>query len=422
MPKAQGVLFCGGGTGGHVLPGLAVAAQLKTRGVAEVRWIGDPARLEARLVPRAGITLLPLGLSRPRLRSPRWLWAATRQVLGCWRELTARPPRVIVALGGYAALAPGILAPLLRRPLIVMEQNARPGRTNRLLARFARVVITQFPEASAWLPHRRALMLGNPVRAIAVRPRGGGRAVRLLVVGGSLAARTLNDLMLAAAPGLAGLATLEIVHLAGEEDCARVAHGYREAGLSADVRGFVDDMPELYRSIDLAVTRAGATTVAELCAAGIPAIYIPLPWAADDHQTANARSIAAIGGAILLPQEQAAPAALAGAIQALVADRAGLARMGKRARALARPHAAACVAQLLRTLSTRDQRRVRRSQARAQWQHALCQERGQSAQQARIPHAMLPRSASSAGSAGSVVSVLSPTIATVPGGTASENA
>jgi len=418
MPKAHGVLFCGGGTGGHVLPGLAVAAQLGTHGVAEVRWIGDPERLEARLVPRAGIALLPLGLSRPRPRSPRWLLAATRQVLGCWRELTARPPRVIVALGGYAALAPGILAPFLRRPLIVMEQNARPGRTNRLLARFARVVITQFPEASAWLPHRRALMLGNPVRDITARPRGGARTVRLLVVGGSLAARTLNDLMLAAAPGLAARETLEIVHLAGEEDCARVARGYQAAGVSAAVHGFVDDMPTLYQSIDLAVTRAGATTVAELCAAGIPAIYIPLPWAADDHQTANARSIAAIGGAVLLPQALATPEALAGAINALVADRPSLARMGVRARALARPHAAACVAQLLRTLSTRDQRRVRRSERRALWQHALCQERVASAPPPRHRPALPERAPVTQSQPSTAIA----TLATAAGGTSPEHA
>jgi len=414
MPKAHGVLFCGGGTGGHVLPGLAVAAQLGAQGVANVRWIGDPDRLEARLVPRAGITLLPLGLSRPRLRSPRWLWAAAKQVLGCWREMTTRPPRVIVALGGYAALAPGILAPFLHRPLVVMEQNARPGRTNRLLARFARVVITQFPEASAWLPHRRTLMLGNPVRPIELRPRGGQAAVRMLVVGGSLAARTLNDLLLAAAPSLRALDALEIVHLAGEEDCARVASGYQDAGVRADVRGFVDDMPALYHSIDLAVTRAGATTVAELCAAGIPAIYIPLPWAADDHQTANARSIADIGGAILLPQALATPQALAGAIQALVADRSSLARMGLRARALARPHAAACVAQLLHTLSARDQRRVRRADRRAMWQHALCQD--------RVPSLTAHPGSARPSGLSQPHHVPPSTIATAPGGTSSEHA
>jgi UDP-N-acetylglucosamine--N-acetylmuramyl-(pentapeptide) pyrophosphoryl-undecaprenol N-acetylglucosamine transferase len=377
MPKAAGVLFCGGGTGGHVLPGLAVASQLQLRGVRPLRWIGDPQRLEARLVPRAGISLLPLGLSRPRVRDPRWLLAACRQFIGCWRELMLRPPRVVIALGGYAALAPGLIAPWLRRPLVVMEQNARPGRTNRLLARFSQAVITQFPEAAGSLPHRRSLLLGNPVRAIELLPRGQRPRLRVLVVGGSLAAKTLNDLLLVSArelaglAGLAGMGELTIVHLAGEEDRLRVESGYAAAGLSAEVHGFVDDMPLLYRSIDIAITRAGATTVAELCAAGIPAIYIPLPWSADDHQTANANAVVRVGGAVLLPQAAATAHSLAQAVGSLARDRAALGRMGACARTLARPFAAACVAQLVGQLGSRQRRTGRRGDARTSWQRQL---------------------------------------------------
>ncbi len=176
MPKAAGILFCGGGTGGHVLPGLAVAGALRASGEHQLRWIGDPQRVEARLVPAAGIPLLPWGLSRPRLRDPRWLVAALGQAFRCYNELRLHPPQVVVALGGYAALLPGLLAPLLRRPLVVMEQNARAGRTNRLLARFAALVVTQFPEASRTLPARKVSQVGNPVRAISHLPRGGARA------------------------------------------------------------------------------------------------------------------------------------------------------------------------------------------------------------------------------------------------------
>ncbi len=366
MPKADGVLFCGGGTGGHVLPGLAVAARLRQRGVHALRWIGDPHRLEARLVPQAGIPLLPFGLSRPRLRDPRWLLDATRQAFACLVELLRRPPQVVVALGGYAALLPGLLAPLLRRPLVVLEQNARPGRTNRLLARFARAVVTQFPEARASLPPGRAMLLGNPVRPIPSGPRGQSPTLRVLVVGGSLAARSLNDLVLRAAPLLARLPSLELVHIAGVEEQKRVSDGLKRLGVTAEVHGFVDDMPTLYRSIDLAVTRAGATTVSELCVAGIGAIYIPLPWAAEDHQTANAEAVERVGGALVMSQDQIDPERLAEMLGFLLCNRNRVAELGRSASRLGRPHAAGRVADLVQSLARRrvGERRAWRRSAR----------------------------------------------------------
>jgi UDP-N-acetylglucosamine--N-acetylmuramyl-(pentapeptide) pyrophosphoryl-undecaprenol N-acetylglucosamine transferase len=361
MPKSAGILFCGGGTGGHVLPGLAVAEALRARGERTFRWIGDPARIEATLVPKAGIDLLPYGLSRPRPYSPRWIIASLRQAWGCFRELRRSPPRVVVALGGYAALLPGLIAPLLGRPLLVMEQNARSGRTNRLLARFADAVVTQFPEARHGLPGRRVNRLGNPVRPIIPRERGRGDRLTVLVAGGSLAATTLNDLVVQAAALVKGLAGLHIVHLAGEKDQARVAGQYRDAGVEAEVMGFCHDMPGLYERVDVAITRAGATTVAELCAAGIPALYIPLPWAADDHQTANAQAVARVGGAEVLPQATTTPAHLAARLRTLVGDRALVERMGHAARCLARPQAAAEVAALVQGI----ERRAQRSEAAA---------------------------------------------------------
>jgi UDP-N-acetylglucosamine--N-acetylmuramyl-(pentapeptide) pyrophosphoryl-undecaprenol N-acetylglucosamine transferase len=371
MTRSSGVLFCGGGTGGHVLPGLAVAAALRRLGGEQpLRWIGDPARIEARLVPAAGIPLLPFGLSRPRIRDPRWILAAAGLAWRCWRELSQRPPAVVVALGGYAALLPGLLAPLCGRPLVVMEQNARMGRTNRLLARFASAVVTQFPAAGAGLPPGLVHELGNPVRPIAPRARGGGARLRVLVVGGSLAAKSLNDLVVAAAPELARIDGLEVVHLAGEDDRARVAAAYAAAGLRAEVVGFCHDMPALYATIDLAVTRAGATTVAELLCAGIGALYIPLPWSADDHQTANAQAVAQEGGAEVLAQATTSPAQLAARLAALAADRAAVAHMGGRARALARPHAAAQVA-LLVARAARPHRQRARAGRRAAARRAL---------------------------------------------------
>lgn len=347
MPRSSGILFCGGGTGGHVLPGLAVAEALRSRGVGDLRWIGDPQRIEARLVPDSRIPLLSFGLSRPRPHDPRWLFGACRQAWRVWRELRRHPPRVVVALGGYAALLPGLLAPLLRRPLVVMEQNARAGRTNRLLARFARAVVTQFAEARRDLPPQRVFRLGNPVRCIAPLPRGGGQGFTVLVVGGSLAAKSLNDLVALAAPDLARIPGLRLIHLAGDEDAGRIEGIYRQAGLEAEVLGFCSDMPGLYRRVDLAVTRAGATTVAELCSAGIGALYVPLPWAAEDHQTANARAVARAGGAVLLPQATTRPADVARWLSRLAANRSLTARLGANALRLARPDAADRVADLV---------------------------------------------------------------------------
>jgi UDP-N-acetylglucosamine--N-acetylmuramyl-(pentapeptide) pyrophosphoryl-undecaprenol N-acetylglucosamine transferase len=361
-----GVLFCGGGTGGHVLPGLAVAAALRGQGVGAMRWIGDPDRIEARLVPPQGIRLLPLGLSRPRPWNPRWILSALRTAWGCWRELRRDPPAAVVALGGYAALIPGLLAPLLGRPLVVMEQNARAGRTNRLLSRVAARIVTQFDEAAEHLPGQRVRRFGNPVRPIAQLPRGAGPELTVLVVGGSLAAKSLNDLVALAAPRLRGVAGLSIVHVAGEQDRSRIASIYAECGVKAEVLGFVDDMPALYRRIDLAVTRAGATTVAELCAAGIGALYVPLPWAADDHQTANAGAVARAGGAVLLPQATTRPEQVADLIAALAADRARVAAMGAAAAVLARPEAAERVARMVRALAAhRRGRSARRALARS---------------------------------------------------------
>jgi UDP-N-acetylglucosamine--N-acetylmuramyl-(pentapeptide) pyrophosphoryl-undecaprenol N-acetylglucosamine transferase len=348
-----GILFCGGGTGGHVLPGLAVAAALRAQGVQKLRWIGDPERIEASLVPEAGIPLLPWGLSRPRPLRPAWWLQALRRGLGGSREFLCRPPAAVVALGGYAALLPGLLAALLRRPLVVMEQNARAGRTNRLLARRAAAVVVQFPEAIAALPRARCHLLGNPVRDLPRTPRGAAATLTLLVMGGSLAARSLNDLLVAAAPALAAVPGLRVIHLAGETDRERVAAAYAAAGLSADVRGFEKDMPSLYAVSDLALCRSGATTVAELCVAGIGAIYIPLPWAAEDHQTANARAVARVGGAVVIDQRHATPAGLARVVSRLARQRQLTAQLGSNAARLARPQAAADAARLVRAVAAR---------------------------------------------------------------------
>ena len=340
MVQAQGIVFCGGGTGGHIFPGLAVAQVCRQAGVTKLHWIGDPERLEAKLVPAADIPLLHYGLSRPRLLKPLWHFKALRLLIKTWRFLKRQPPRCIVASGGYAALLPGLLAPILGCPLVVIEPNARPGKTNRLLALFARLVVTQFPEARHYLQNDNVQQLGNPVRPIAQQARGQKKTLRILVMGGSLSASSVNKLIMESLSQLDKDADICFVHVAGKDGAAAVEEQYAAAGITAEVHGFVDDMPALYNDIDLAICRSGATSVAELCAAGIGALYIPLPWAADDHQTANARAVANVGGAVVLAQRKLTGTGLAKLINRLNNNRDEVQQLGIAAATLARPQAA----------------------------------------------------------------------------------
>jgi UDP-N-acetylglucosamine--N-acetylmuramyl-(pentapeptide) pyrophosphoryl-undecaprenol N-acetylglucosamine transferase len=266
-----------------------------------------------------------------------------------WRFLRQQPPRSIVASGGYEALLPGLLAPLLGRPLIVIEPNARPGKTNRLLACFASLVVIQFADARAWLAAGHVLQSGNPVRPIENRQRGLQQQLRILVMGGSLSATSINTMLLEALPYI-NKTSVEFVHLAGTEDAQRVEAAYREVGIKADVHSYVEDMPALYNSIDLAICRSGATSVSELCAAGIGALYIPLPWAADDHQTANARAVARVGGAVVLSQLSTDGRGLARIINRLSERRQEVTALGQNAARLARPDAARDIWQAMRDL------------------------------------------------------------------------
>lgn len=345
------VLIMAGGTGGHVMPALAVAQELQSRGHT-VRWLGTDKGLEARVVPAAGIELFTLQVAGLRgrgvmryLSAPLGLLGALRQAIGLLRRLR---PDVVLGLGGYAAGPGGLAAVLLRRPLVIHEQNARPGLTNRLLARLARRVLCGFPGTR--LAGRPAEFTGNPVRAellnlpaprerLAVTPR-------LLVLGGSQGAQAINSAVPAALELLreGGAALPQVRHQAGRAHVDTVAADYRARGIEAAVGGFIDDMAAAYRDADLAICRAGALTVAELCAVGLGAVLVPYPHAADDHQTANAQQMASAGAAIVLAQAQLTPQRLADALRPLLADAARRLAMAEAARALARPDAAARVA------------------------------------------------------------------------------
>jgi len=346
------VLIMAGGTGGHVFPALAVAEELTARGVP-VSWLGTRRGLEARVVPQAGYPLDTVRVSGLRgrgllrlLAAPFMLTGALVQALRI--ELRLRPLAVL-GMGGFVSGPGGVVAWLLRRPLLIHEQNSVAGTTNRWLAPLAHTVMVAFPGS---LAHKyRPLHTGNPVRGAITRlaaPAGrfAGRSgpLRILVVGGSLGASALNTVVPAAIVQLAGCP--ELYHQTGSQDLDSVRAAYAAAGIEARVEPFIEDMASAYAWADLVICRSGALTVAELAVVGVAAILVPFPHATDDHQTGNARFLADAGAAILLQQQALTPAALAGLLGDFTGQRDVLLEMACRAHALAMPDAARRVAEL----------------------------------------------------------------------------
>lgn len=353
-PGGRAVLIMAGGTGGHIFPGLAVAESLRLRGV-EVRWLGARGGMECRQVPPRGIALDVVDIAGLRGKGAgRWLaapWRLARAVLQASRLLGALRPSCAISFGGYAAGPGGLAAKLRGIPLLVHEQNRVPGMTNRVLARFSVCVLQAFP--GTWPSQRQAVTCGNPVRRDvagldqpAARLAGRSGPVRLLVTGGSQGARALNRLVpeaLALLP--AGLA-VDVRHQCGRgrEDETRAA--YETAGIGAAVSEFIDDMAEAYGWADLVVCRAGALTVSEVAAAGLPAVFVPFPHAVDDHQTRNAEFLVERGAAVLMSEVTGSARQLADLLADLLGDGAKRLDMAVRARAAAAPDAADRVAAL----------------------------------------------------------------------------
>lgn len=343
MSKRPGrrALIMAGGTGGHVIPALSLARGLAAEGV-EVAWLGSPRGIENRLVPEAGISLHRIAVSGLRGNGAAgWLLAPfnlTRAVWQAWRVIREFDPQLVVGLGGFASGPGGLAAWLARRPLVIHEQNAVAGLTNRALSRLARRVYAAFPQAFG----ARGEVVGNPVRgeiaALGEAPRSAaamrGRRLRLLVVGGSLGAQALNERLPEALARLPEAERPEVRHQAGRDKDATTRQAYAEQGVDAEVMPFIDDMAGAYGWADLVVCRAGALTVAELAAAARPALFVPFPFAVDDHQTANARALVEEGAAGLLPQTELTAATLADRLAALL-DPDTLATMAARARACA---------------------------------------------------------------------------------------
>jgi UDP-N-acetylglucosamine--N-acetylmuramyl-(pentapeptide) pyrophosphoryl-undecaprenol N-acetylglucosamine transferase len=346
------IFVLAGGTGGHVYPALALALALRERGYRP-HWVGTRRGLEARVVPAADLPLhtLPVRGLRGKtvldqLRALVLLGVSLLLALGL---VLRHRPRAVVGLGGYASVPAALAARCLRRPLLLQEQNAVAGSANRFLARFARTVATGFPGVLS--THPGARYTGNPVRedllALAsLRPWDwqATRPLRVLVLGGSLGAQPLNEVLPPVAGRLA--AACEWMHQCGPAhlDSARETWA-EQPGASCDLRAFIEDMAGAYAWADLVICRAGALTVAELAVAGRPSILVPLPHAIDDHQTANARFLADAGAAVLLPQDQLA-GALEHRLRELLAQPETLAAMARAALACARPRATQDLADL----------------------------------------------------------------------------
>ncbi len=346
------VLIAGGGTGGHLFPGIALAQELKRRDAqARILFVGTARGIETRAVPKAGfeLALLPVsGLKRTGVvglfMGLARLPIALVKALGVVRRFK---PQVAVSVGGYAAGPAVLAARLLGVPCVVMEQNAIPGLTNKILAGVSARVIASLPTTT--LSGDKVKVLGNPVRADLVPVRESvytpSSPRRLFVFGGSQGARAINEAMMKLAPRLRDL-NLTVRHQTGEADQQRVRDAYVSAGVTdAHVSAFIDDMAAAYRDADIVVCRAGATSIAELTVVGRPSILVPFPGATDDHQTANAKALAATGAAIHLAQSASLADDLAKLLTELDGNR--LVSMAKAAHDVGRPYAASAIADAL---------------------------------------------------------------------------
>lgn len=351
-------LIMAGGTGGHVIPALAVAEVLRARGW-QITWLGTATGIEATLVPAQGIPLETVSMAGVRGKGvlrlallPLYLLRAFWQALRIVRRLQ---PTVVLGMGGYAAFPGGMMAAFLGRPLVIHEQNARAGMTNRVLSCVADRVLLGLP--GAFVNRGRvcqvaAAWLGNPVRAeiaalpdAAVRMAGREGPLRVLVIGGSLGAAALNTLVPQALALMQEALRPIVRHQAGKKHLVALQQNYVAAGVTGACLDFIGDMAEAYAWADVVICRAGASTVSEIAAAGVAAGFVPFPYAVDDHQTANARFLVDDTAAWLLPQTDLTAAGLAAWLSGLT--RPLLVARAIRARALARPDAAARVADIL---------------------------------------------------------------------------
>ncbi|MBA3454440.1 MAG: undecaprenyldiphospho-muramoylpentapeptide beta-N-acetylglucosaminyltransferase [Deltaproteobacteria bacterium] len=356
------LLIAGGGTGGHLFPGVAVAEELRAQELdAAIRFVGTKRGIEARVLPDLGWeldlievsglkTVGTLGTIRGMVRLPRALWQA-RKVIKAFK------PDAVIGVGGYASGPVVLMARLAGIPTAICEQNSIPGLTNKILGRIARAVFLSFEESRRFFKPKKIVMSGNPVRRdllaklLAPGPVVASDSLHVLVCGGSQGAVAVNELAAEALCALAREMPLAVVHQTGEKGLEATAKRYADAGVTADTRAFIKDMASAYHRADIIIGRAGATTVAELAIAGKPAIFIPYPFAADNHQEINAREMATAGAALMFKQSELTADRLADALRPLLTDSATRSAMGAAMKTLAKPQAAAAVVEWCRSSS-----------------------------------------------------------------------
>jgi UDP-N-acetylglucosamine--N-acetylmuramyl-(pentapeptide) pyrophosphoryl-undecaprenol N-acetylglucosamine transferase len=333
-------ILAGGGTGGHVIPALAIARELKARYQAEILFIGTSRGIENKLVPAAGfeLKLIEVGALKnvsiaTRLKT---LFALPRAISAAKKMLREFDPDVVIGVGGYASGPAMIAAQRLGIPTLAFEPNLVPGLANKVVARKVKAAAVHFAETAKYFAN--AKVTGVPVRPefFAIPPRPAGATPSLLVFGGSQGAAAINSAVIGALPQIrAAVPNIRIVHQTGERELAPTKAGYDQARVAAEVSAFITDMPRAFAEADLIVCRSGASTVAEITAAGKPAIFIPFPRAADDHQTRNAQALEKAGAALLIPQSQLTSELLAQNITGLLQDPTRLAKMSAAAKQLA---------------------------------------------------------------------------------------
>ena len=349
-------MIVGGGTGGHVIPALAIARELRARYAAELLFVGTARGIETRLVPAAGFELKLIHVGqlknvswKTRLRTlldlPLGILTARKLIREC-------KPDVVIGVGGYAS-GPAMLAAILGgTPTLAFEPNVVPGFANRVVARFVKAAAVHFPETERFFPGVFTRITGVPVREeffkIPARPGG---SKNLLVFGGSQGSRALNRVMSEALSALIKrVPQIKIVHQTGDRDFDNVQQAYKQAGVAAQVSKFIDNMPQAFAEADLVLCRSGASTVAEITAAGKPAIFVPFPQAADDHQRRNAEALMRANAAQLIPEVELSVERLVESISSGFSDPAKLQQMAQNARTLSHPQAAAEIAEMAAAL------------------------------------------------------------------------
>jgi len=355
------IIIAGGGTGGHVIPALAIAQQLKKQLGAEVLFIGTARGIETRLVPQAGfrLELIQVGALKnvSLMTRAKTMFDLPRAIAASSRMLSDFDPEVVIGVGGYAS-GPAMVAAIRRRlPTLAFEPNVVPGFANRMIARWVSAAAVHFEETCRYFPNCR--VTGVPVREafFAIPPKSISSEVAgtptLLVFGGSQGARAINQAMIESLAGLRErIPGIHIIHQTGQRDYEHVLAAYQQSGISGEVHKFIDDMPGTFGRADLLVCRSGASTVGEITAAGKPAIFVPFPAAADDHQNVNARALERAGAAVVVEESNLGAAYLVDTIAALIGDARQLQGMSEAARSLAHPKAVEEIAEMVVRLAT----------------------------------------------------------------------